>query len=823
MRIQPLSRLLLLAAIALTGCNPHPEAIFKPVQEEEPYKISGDFTYSNDFVLETYYVEQAAALADMHGFVIRDQEWITPVESQVLGFMDVDYDNNKGTYSISLPVAPEGLFNDVDQDDQSDRGVQIFAASYWPNLTGGPYSEGDDPSFGWPSYLASIKTDSENQDEVIGGKLVIWSPDDQQQFPSDFGIDGLLFTKDDPVSAIPAGYSVVDLDVKPFGIIRDSIPELTLYEPTDLEVKDFSADTFVDAFNKMFTIVEKEYAFTDVPGKSPDWKALRAEIEPMVKNAQDKNDNAAFYEAMRQFTLAFKDGHVGISGDNTADMAYSKAISSGYGLAIRVLDNLQVVVSYVTPGGPAQNAGIQRGAIITALNDTPILSAIRSVEAYSGPFSASFTREYQQARYLTRAPLGETSKWKFTNPGGQEQEVTLIAVNETESFDYSSTYKNMDPNALPVDFSVFSDSSIGYVQVNSNYDDLNLAIRLFERALITFENNNVDTIIIDMRLNFGGSPLGLAGYLTNEVIELGQLEYFSEKTEKFEPSGVRDKILPMTRQFDFSNKILLVGDGCASACEIEAYGFSQVPGMEVFGETPTAGVEAEVARGQFILPGGISLQIPTGRFTLPDGSIFLEGEGVQPTQKVPVTIQSVLTEDDPVISAVINYLFMPAGAGVTPSADPVIEPKEEGVKILETGNPQTLEGLANEKYPNTTESGKTYTYTVELTENSPLFWYTYWCAKDKTLLANIYKNIQFQFAINSKILADPDKLITYDVPGTESQCKFVGYYISDWTEGEHHLQTRTIILREISDGVAKYQPRSFDYDYTVYVDTPNGN
>jgi len=37
-----------------------------------------------------------------------------------------------------------------------------------------------------------------NKDEVIGGKLIVWSPDDQQQFPTSYGADGLLFTKDDP-------------------------------------------------------------------------------------------------------------------------------------------------------------------------------------------------------------------------------------------------------------------------------------------------------------------------------------------------------------------------------------------------------------------------------------------------------------------------------------------------------------------------------------------------------------------------------------------------------------------------------------------------
>ena len=95
---------------------------------------------------------------------------------------------------------------------------------------------------------------------------------------------------------------------------------------------------------------------------------------------------------------------------------------------------------------------------------------------------------------------------------------------------YSPAY---DPNALPVEYQIL-DSGIGYVRVNSNYDDLNLIKRLFERALSTFESNQLAGIIIDMRLNFGGSPLDLAGFLTEEKIPLGQLEYYSDQTGNFE-------------------------------------------------------------------------------------------------------------------------------------------------------------------------------------------------------------------------------------------------------------------------------------------------
>jgi hypothetical protein len=177
-----------------------------------PVLITGGFEYTNDFVVETYYIEHAVGLLDMTGFVLRDQEWELPVESQVLGYMDLDAENDSATYRLSLPAVPAGEFNDVDNNWIINKGLQIFTVGYNPNLTGGVFSEGDDRSLGWPGYLASVKTDSENQDEVKGGKLIIWAANSSQEFPSDFGEDGLLFTEDDPVVPVPAGYSVVDLD-----------------------------------------------------------------------------------------------------------------------------------------------------------------------------------------------------------------------------------------------------------------------------------------------------------------------------------------------------------------------------------------------------------------------------------------------------------------------------------------------------------------------------------------------------------------------------------------------------------------------------------
>ena len=59
-------------------------------------------------------------------------------------------------------------------------------------------------------------------------------------------------------------------------------------------------------------------------------------------------------------------------------------------------------------------------------------------------------------------------------------------------------------------------------------------------------------IVIDLRQNSGGgSPLSLAGFLYDKDIPLGQLEYYSEMTGKFEPDGPREKVTPYLEQYQF--------------------------------------------------------------------------------------------------------------------------------------------------------------------------------------------------------------------------------------------------------------------------------
>ena len=784
----------------------------------EPVKVSGNFTYTNGFAVETYYVEQAVSLMDMHGFVTRDMLWEMPITGQTLGYLKIDTSTKIGTYFIDLPAKPEGTLNDVANDNNGSTGVQIFAVSYSPNLAGGPFSEGDDPSFGWPSYLASIKTDTENKQEVVGGRLLLWTPDGNQKFPTGFGADTLLFTADDPEGSIPAGWSIVDLDTTPFTIVREENPNVELYEPVDVATKDYSTESYTQAFQQMFDFLKLNYAFNGIEGKQPNWDEVYNTVFPEVRAAEANKDATAYYLALQNFTWAFKDGHVSLYGGVIEYQVAREEVSSGYGMVIRETDNAKVIVSYITPGGPADLAGIQKGAEVVEWNGQPILNALRAIKPFGSPISSEFSLFYQQDRYLTRAAIGQAVTLTFINPDGISQNATITAVNETASFYITSIDNGSDPNALPVTFEIKPEPTglVGYIKISSSGDDLNLIIRLFNHALKTFSDNNVAGIIIDMRQNPGGANLGLAGFLDTQEIPMGQLEYYSTKTGKFEPEGPRERVLPNVEQYTFKKMALLVDQACASACELEAYGFSQVPGMEVFGMYPSAGVEAEVARGQFLLPEGFSAQFPTGRFTLPDGSIFLEGKGVQPTTRIPLDAANLLSSDDVVLNSALNYILKPKGAGIIPNGNPTIASVADSIASIKGGQDKYLEDLAPEHFANPTDPGTTYTYTISLTPSEKVIWYYRWCAKDQSTLDQNIQNMTFKFILN-----DNDVPLTQfaALDGTASgmNCRMFGMMLTNWPEGEHHLKLTLTFKSSINNGTTAYPAGVMEYDYSVYV------
>ena len=95
--------------------------------------------------------------------------------------------------------------------------------------------------------------------------------------------------------------------------------------------------------------------------------------------------------------------------------------------------------------------------------------------------------------------------------------------------------------------------------------------------------------------------------------------------------------------------------------------------------------------------------------------------------------------------------------------------------------------------------GETYSYAIPLLKSEPLLWGFVWCAKDQPILEANFKQMKFTFSLDGKT-PDPNNLANYDFPNQGQFCRVVGYQLTDWPAGEHHLSTTLTFLKKINDG-----------------------
>jgi len=637
---------------AIPNNEPPGEAVLLHADEGGTRNITGSLSYSNPFF--TAGVSQPLIiLEDQAGFVDRNERFLMSPQSQVLAQITSNFYESPFTYSLSLPIEPRAELRDVDHDAQKETGVMVYAVAYWTNVYGDPYLEKRDlQGGGWSGAYAStvLSNDPKLRLELTGGKYLIYAPDDKQSFPSGFGTDNKLFTADDPIVNIPQGYMLVDLDAKPFTFDRAQSVTVELLEPKEAALVDFSAKTYTDAFDAMVDLFKTRYAFTEY--HKLDWEALRAKYRPRFVTADAESDNVKYALALRDFLWEIPDGHVGMDLSLINDLFMTQT-AGGFGMAIRQLDDSRVIVNYLLDGGPAAQAGIELRAEITAIDGVPIEDALNKtfVWAHQVLGSKEGTR-LQQLRYITRSPLDTPKEFTYKNPDGTEQTITLTPVEERQSFAFSSFNKSVTGNELPVTHEILA-SGYGLIKVNSFFDDEYLTIALWERAIRELKAADVPGIILDMRNNGGGSGFladQMAAYFFNkEGIITGKGGAFNEVTGQFyfDPRGVDEMYLPPEELRYLGPMAVMVGQACASACEFFSYNMTFNENAMIVGQYPSGGLGGGV--NDFLMPEGLSIRFTVGRELDPDGNIHIEGKGVAPTVKVPVTEETLFAEGDVIL------------------------------------------------------------------------------------------------------------------------------------------------------------------------------
>lgn len=638
-----------------------PDAVISN-DEGGPAVITGEVTYTNPFFTSGV-AQPVIILEDQAGFIDRDSFYVFPIESQTLGQITSDFFTSPFSYRIALPIEPQGGLRNLG-DDVDNFGVMVFAIAYWNNTWGDPYLEVRDQSGGgWSTAYASTRVgdDPSNEREIIGGRLVVYAPENGALFPSGFGADGLLFTDDDPLIRLPQGYTLVDMDTDPFTFDRSRYPVVDLIEPDGTALVDYSNLGYLDAFDNMLEKFRTEYAFTE--NKDIDWDALRDEFRPLFIQA-DKNDEATIYlNALREFLWRIPDGHISLSPLAPFVSDFQSQIARGIGIGIRETDDGRVLVTFLLDDGPAANAGIQLGSEILEIDGQPISDVIEAAQPWSQPFSTPHNRRLEQLRYAVRfdASISEVDVTFRNNSEEEPTVVTLPAINEGASFNETSPSSNRTGIEPPVEYRLL-DSGYGYASTYSFLDNSLLTIQLWERMITEMNQAGIPGLIIDMRFNGGGNGFladQMSAYFfdeTEDVIVVGNRAFYSEETGDFyfDPRYEQRLYLPPEDLRYHGPLVVLVGPNCASACERFAYNLTIDDRATVIGKYPTAGLGGSV--NDFRMPLDMTVRFTVGRSVDADGEIHIEGTGIEPTVFVPVTEEVLFSDGDAILDFAVEWL-----------------------------------------------------------------------------------------------------------------------------------------------------------------------
>lgn len=632
--------------------------------------IHGDapytFPYFRLFLPKPYLV-----LYDAAGIIDKNMNFIPSEESQVLGAITTDPFISPFRYEITLPYRASGQLRDLDNDGQTDTGVGVYVLAVTSNTWNNPFIELRDDFVTGIIRSAEISSDIDQFLDITSGWLVIYAPDQQQGFPTGRGADGVLFTSDDPTALIPQGWTVVQTDVEPFVFTRSREMSLQLTEAEDAALDDLSNMTYVDSFDAMIDLLKQKYAFTAY--KNIDWEALRAEFKPRVERAQQNRSSLEFRRTLRDLSWRIPDGHV--SGPNVSE-DFQRLASGGLGMVLRELDDGRVIISKLVPDGVAAQAGVQSHAELVSVDGVPITEAIKSVVPYTGPFSTPHNLRLEQLRFVARRPVGTKIQIEIRGPDGATRTLDLTTQFDVEGFYAANFNPPLQGTELPVEYELLG-GGIAKISIYSFSDDLPLTVALWERAMQRARFDDVDGIIVDIRQNGGGSGfLGdqLPAYFFDQAYVIGNRAEYSRQRGEFVVNPLLEErfILPPAELRYDGPVAVLISPDCASACESFAYAMTVNNRAAIIGHTPTAGLGGSVV--PIAMPDGASFNYTNSRSLGADGEINIEGMGVAPTVRVPLTEETVFAEHDVLLTAGLEYLRGQTGTPAQPVTSGEVQP-----------------------------------------------------------------------------------------------------------------------------------------------------
>jgi carboxyl-terminal processing protease len=394
----------------------------------------------------------------------------------------------------------------------------------------------------------------------------------------------------------------------------------------------------VESFDYVWSTVRDRHFDPTLGGL--DWNAVRAELRPRVERATTRDDAR---DVLVDLVGRFKQSHFQILPADLYEPAAAgspETVDGTTGIDARVIDGA-AVVTRVTPGSPADRAGVKPGWEVARIDKADVRRGLRErTRRYASRFDRD-TVLSGALRFALAGPVDRSASIVFRDGRGATRPMTLDRV-PFEGW-VSRPFGHV-PGVHVWIRSGRIDGRTGYVAFNAFIDPGRLMPR-FNEAIASFKD--ADGIVIDLRGNTGGIGDMLAGmagwFIADRGMSLGTMVTRSGSL----------KLAVVPRPAAFTGPVaVLIDELSMSASEVLAQGLRDAGRARIFGRRSAGAVLASVVER---LPNGDGFQYPTARFEFASGTA-VEGVGVVPDVEVRPTRETLLAGRDVALDAAIQWI-----------------------------------------------------------------------------------------------------------------------------------------------------------------------
>ncbi len=396
----------------------------------------------------------------------------------------------------------------------------------------------------------------------------------------------------------------------------------------------------LESFDHVWTTVRDKHwdpKLNDVP-----WDAVRDELRPRAEKAKNADELDGI---LNEMLSRLEQSHFGIIPKSAyepmlGDDGDSESSQDGtVGVELRWIEG-QPTAWRLQPGSSASDAGIRTGWILTEVSGKTVTELTASAERLRSELIDPELLKQLIGQRMMQGAVGNMKRFVWLDAEDQRREIDMEfrspSGQEAKFGNLPTMHVDCQSSMIEGDIPVF--------RLNLFFDPPRV-LKQFE-ALVR-EHNDAPGMILDLRGNIGG--LGFMAMSMGSWLTETQGQQLGTMTTR--SGSLNFTLNPRTPAFR-GKVAVLVDELSMSTSEILAGGLQDTGLARVFGrKTPGMALPSAIEK----LPHGAGFQYAYANYLSADGQP-LEGQGVIPDERIELTRDALLGEDDPDTQAALRWI-----------------------------------------------------------------------------------------------------------------------------------------------------------------------